>query len=240
MRKECWVLTRKAKIILVAFCLGAVAAAIWFVYPFLAVTKPVKAEFLVVEAWIPRYALQESVAIYEKGGYRKVFTSGCPKADDLGSGSKISSADAAAVQMGRFGLSSDSVTAVPCWVERKDRTYNSALAVKEWLQKNGISEASIDVVTLGPHARRSRLLYQKAFGSKVKVGVIAIEDRTYDPGHWWRSSEGVRDVLGEAFAYVYARIFFHPSGSAQNNGGQKQDNQSLRPGEGNTTMLTPA
>ena len=29
--------------------------------------------------------------------------------------------------------------------------------------------------------------------------------------HWWRSSEGVRDVLGETVAWLYARFFFWPS-----------------------------
>jgi len=66
-------------------------------------------------------------------------------------------------------------------------------------------------MTLGPHARRSRLLFQKAFGKEVKVGVISVEDRDYDPAHWWRSSEGVREVLGEAIAYFYAKFFFSPS-----------------------------
>ena len=66
---------------------------------------------------------------------------------------------------------------------------------------------------MGPHARRTRLLFQEAFGSKVAVGVIAVPDDAYDPRHWWRSSEGVRDVVGEAIAYVYARFFFYPAGS---------------------------
>ena len=71
--------------------------------------------------------------------------------------------------------------------------------------------SSFDIVTQGPHARRSRLLYEKAFGGDVEVGVIATEDPKYDPAHWWRSSEGVREVMSEAIAYGYARLFFHPS-----------------------------
>jgi hypothetical protein len=69
---------------------------------------------------------------------------------------------------------------------------------------------SVDIVSIGPHARRSRLLYQKALGDKVKVGVIAIEDKRFDPDHWWQSSVGVRSVMGETIAYLYARFFFWP------------------------------
>jgi hypothetical protein len=66
----------------------------------------------------------------------------------------------------------------------------------------------MDVVTLGAHARRSRLLFQKALGDEFQVGVIAIEDRQFDPNHWWQSSAGVRRVIDELVAYLYARTLF--------------------------------
>lgn len=224
VRRECWTLSRKAKLIILVLGMGGVVASIRFIYPFLAVTKPAKSEIMIVESWVPRYALRESVALYQKGGYTRVFTSGCQKTDDLGGTNKISSAEPALIQMERFGLSQGSGAAISCWVERKDRTYNSALTVKAWFEKNGIKAESVDLVTLGPHARRSRLLYQKAFGSNIKVGVIAIEDRNYDSDRWWRSSEGVRDVVGETVAYIYARVFFHPSDSNLSDNSQSDPN----------------
>jgi hypothetical protein len=60
------------------------------------------------------------------------------------------------------------------------------------------------------HARRSRLLFQKAFGPGIEVGVIAIRDREYNPRVWWRYSEGVKEVLSEGAAYLYARFLFYP------------------------------
>jgi len=45
------------------------------------------------------------------------------------------------------------------------------------------------------------------------VCVIAVPVRTFDPEHWWRSSQGFRLVTGELLAYTYARLFFHPSSS---------------------------
>jgi hypothetical protein len=32
----------------------------------------------------------------------------------------------------------------------------------------------------------------------------------YDAKHWWQYSEGVRDVLSEGVAYLYAKFFFWP------------------------------
>jgi uncharacterized SAM-binding protein YcdF (DUF218 family) len=70
---------------------------------------------------------------------------------------------------------------------------------------------AIDVVTIGSHARRSRLLFQKAMGNTVRVGVLAMDEREFDPVHWWRSSEGVREVLFEGVAYLYVRLCFSPT-----------------------------
>jgi hypothetical protein len=44
----------------------------------------------------------------------------------------------------------------------------------------------------------------------VKVGIIAIPTPDYEARRWWRYSEGVRAVLGESIAYLYAKLFFHP------------------------------
>ena len=82
--------------------------------------------------------------------------------------------------------------------------------MRRWLESQGIRSTSLDVITLGPHARRSRLLFEKALGPGVRVGVLAVPDPRFDLAHWWRSSEGVRSVLGETIAYVYARLFFDP------------------------------
>jgi len=54
------------------------------------------------------------------------------------------------------------------------------------------------------------MLFLKAFGKELRVGVISVEDRDHDLDHWWRSSQAVREVLGEAIAYIYAKFFFSP------------------------------
>ena len=55
------------------------------------------------------------------------------------------------------------------------------------------------------------MLFQDAFGQDVTVGVISAPDPDYDAAHWWRSSEGVREILGESIAYLYAKFVFHPA-----------------------------
>jgi len=119
-----------------------------------------------------------------------------------------------AADLVEFGVPKESVNLLFCPVVRKDRTYHCALAVREWLGQNGVRVASLDVATVATHSRRSRLLYEKAFGPGVSIGAIAIEDPSYDPARWWASSAGVRDVLSEAIAYVYARVLVLPGAAS--------------------------
>ena len=84
------------------------------------------------------------------------------------------------------------------------------LDAKAWLESARVPVRAVNLYSLGAHTRRSRLLYQKAFGSRVKVGAFAHPDNSYDPKRWWASSEGFRKVLDEGIAYLYARALFHP------------------------------
>ena len=60
------------------------------------------------------------------------------------------------------------------------------------------------------HARRTRLLFQKALGSDIKVGIISIPPDDFPARQWYRYSAGIKDVIAESAAYLYARLFFHP------------------------------
>ena len=66
-------------------------------------------------------------------------------------------------------------------------------------------------MTEDSHARRTRLLFQKALGNDVTGGIISIPNPDYDAKHRWRYSEGVREVIGEGIAYIYAKLLFYPS-----------------------------
>jgi uncharacterized SAM-binding protein YcdF (DUF218 family) len=182
------------------------------VHPFLAETHRVDSKSLVVEGWIHEYAIQSAAKEFKGDHYERVFTTGGPVE---GSGSYTSDAyTLASVGAGRlrkFGVPVESLQMVPSRVMDRDRTYGSAVALRNWLNGHNVTLHSINVLTEGAHARRTRLLFQKAFGDDVKVGVISVSSPDYDATHWWRYSEGVREIIGESIAYIYARFFFHPT-----------------------------
>ena len=100
---------------------------------------------------------------------------------------------------------------MPAPASAQERTFRSAVSVREWARdSSGIAVDAVDVYSRGPHARRSRWLYQRAFGDGVAVGVIASPPRAYDPDAWWRSSDGARAVLSELAGWLWARAIFDP------------------------------
>lgn len=174
--------------------------------------RPAQGEYLIVEGWVPAYASREAKRRFVGGSYQKIFTCGSPVIDDFGAEARETYADWGARRLVKIGVDPAMVEAVSAPPPEKDRTYTSALSVKARLKERNISVTSIDVLTVGAHARRSQLLFQRAFGPQVKVGVISVSNPTYDAQHWWRSSAGVREVLGESIAYIYAKLFIQFSG----------------------------
>ena len=211
-RKERWSLSWRGRLILASALLLVGALIFKGVYPFLATTHRVNASILVVEGWIHEFAIRAAVKEFQSNQYQRVFTTGGPV---VGSGGYINdfntSASVGADLLKRNGLADGSVQVVSSRVMDRDRTYGSAVALRNWFRDHNMAVSGIDVVTEDLHARRTRLLFQKALGDKLTVGVIAIANPDYDAKHWWSYSEGVKQVVSEATAYIYTRFLFYPS-----------------------------
>jgi hypothetical protein len=203
VRRERWTLTWTGRFLVLVLVVALTILLGRNLCAFLAVTSPVGGQYLVVEGWMPSYAYREAASQFAGGGYRKVIAAGVLDWEDSGELRKHSGGE----HLIRFGVPRDLVATISTDEVLHDRTFHAALGVKRWLGEQGLCATSIDVVSIGPHARRSRLLYEKALGSQVKVGVIALVDRRYDRNYWWRSSVGFRTVVGETIAYLYARLF---------------------------------
>ena len=208
-RRECWRLSLKGRAVILAILLGTGLLLFFKLPPFLAVTHRVDAKFLVVEGWVHDFTMAAAAREFETGDYQRVFTTGGPI---MGQGGYISDshtyASIGADQLVKQGIPEELVQMVPSRVMERDRTYSSAVALRDWLRDQHISVTSINVLTEDSHARRTWLLFEKAFGSEVKVGIISIPNPDYAPKDWWRNSQGVREVIGESIAYLYARFLF--------------------------------
>lgn len=212
VRENRWVLSLRAKLLLLIVVLALAVTTLLGIYPFLAITQRVNADVLVVEGWVHPYAIQVSVEEFKSHSYRRVFTTGGPV---VGKGGYINdyqtSASVGADLLKKTAIPAELVQMVPSHVIGRDRTYSSAIALRNWFREHDVQVRALNIVTESAHARRTRLLFAKALGPEVRVGVIAVPSPDYDPRRWWRYSEGVKEVIQESAAYVYAKFFFHLS-----------------------------
>jgi uncharacterized SAM-binding protein YcdF (DUF218 family) len=216
VRKERWGLSWRGWLIVFAGALLTFSLFLFRIYPFLAVTHRVDTNVLVVEGWIHEYAIRAALKEFQSNHYQRVFTTG---GSVEGTGGYINdystAASVGADLLRKNGLSNESLQMVPSRVMDRDRTYGSAVALRNWFREHNMPVRSINVVTEDVHARRTCLLFQKALGHDVAVGVIAVTNPDYDASHWWRYSEGVKDVFAESVANIYVRLlFFYPPDSA--------------------------
>ncbi|PYL63312.1 MAG: cytosine deaminase [Verrucomicrobia bacterium] len=184
------------------------------IHPFLAVTDRVNSKVLVIEGWIQRHAIQAGADEFNRGSYERIFTTGGP---ENGSGGYVNdyqtSASVGVEALKEAGIPEEVVQMAPSHVIDQERTYSAAIALRDWLREHNITVQSMNVLTEDAHARRTQLLYRKAFGKKVLVGIIAVSNPDDNPKYWWRYSDGVREVIGESIAYIYARFLFYPPAS---------------------------
>lgn len=177
---------------------------------YLSKSKPFGGEILVLDGHLPDYVIEEAITVFNDGNYRQVVVTG----GNLASGYHISKfksmAELSYATFIALGLDSSKITALPTGDVKRNRTFSSGLALKYWLEDENITSAKIDVMTLGCHARRSQLLFDKALNENFEVGVIAVTDRSFDLKHWWRSSKGIRTIISETIGFIYSLLFFVP------------------------------
>ena len=161
---------------------GLVAAYLAFlnIHPFLAVTHRVNTNILVVEGSIQRDAIGGDAEEFKNGSYEQIFTTGGPK---NGNGGYVNdyytSASVAAEGLEKFGIPADLVQMVPLRVIAGERTYSSAVALRDWFREHNTPVHSSNVLTEGPHARGTQLLYE-AFWEKRYYRYHANQ-----PGNWF-------------------------------------------------------
>ena len=189
--------------------LGAIAFVIhWIVHlpDFLSLNAPIEAEVLVVEGWLPDHAVKGVIAEFHQKAYRQVITTGPPLWKGFYLSEYKNFAELTAATLVALGLPQEAVVAAPTDPTNLYRTYTAAVCLRQWLTTSDVDTKSINLYTLGCHARRSWLIFKTVLAPDIKVGVIAAAPRNPMPKQWWRSSMGVRTVLPEMLAYLHARF----------------------------------
>jgi len=176
---------------------------------FLSPRKPLSdARVLMVEGFLPDYALHEAAKEFSRGNYELLITTG----QQITEGSFLSEyhslAEVALEILKHQGVDSLRLFAAPARLVMRDRSVENARAGFEKLKELGVAPCRVNVVSLSVHSRRSWKIYREV-GARYgfETGIIAMADSTYNEAKWWKSSRGVRAVLPESLGYYYNSLF---------------------------------
>ena len=184
---------------------------------FLAINRRVEANILVVEGWVYDHpAIREAAEEFERGQYRLLITVGGPIGEAEGNPDQPSSAMLAANRLQELGMDKRRIIVLAVPKVSGHRTYASALALRNWLRDSKTQTTGVNVFTIGPHARKSLVLFTRALGPGIAVGVIAGTDDDYDPDRWWMSPRGIYVIFRKLLGYLYAVTWPFPENLSLN------------------------
>jgi len=241
-RRHVWLPTLWGAVVLLG-ALAVIAAALVASAPaYLAVTEPARgadgngARVLVVEGWMEDRELDQAVALFRSGHYERIVTTGGPLETWVGTQAPWKDfATRGALYLAAHGLADATIDAVPAPATAQDRTFLSAVVVREWAARQRIRLDAVDLLSPGVHARRSRMMFRAAFGPGVEVGVIAAQPTFYEPQRWWKTSAGAKLVLGESISLAWTACCFWPPAA-----GSHEERWAVPPPNGTRAGAAPA
>lgn len=176
-------------------------------HPFLALRRPVEAQVMVIEGWIPRRALVHAVAAFHAGDYRWMVTNGGQITSIASQQSYGTYARKARQALIGMGIAAQKIIPVAGnHGSNGSKTYRNAKATVDWLRQHKADIKAINIFTLDAHARKSYLLYQKAAQGRLQVGIVPIPPVDYSPDLWFLSIYGIGYVLKNMVGYLYALV----------------------------------
>jgi uncharacterized SAM-binding protein YcdF (DUF218 family) len=211
-RRECVVPTWRGLLLGIVLTVALASFVIRNAEPFLAVTEPSPGGALVIEGWASDFTMAQAIGEFQRHPYAAFLVTGGPIEKGAVFSEFKTYAEFGEATLEKFGIPADQVHSVPAPEVEKDRTYASALALKEWLQSHNLPTNNVNLLTMGIHARRSRMLFERAFGPGTTIGITALKEPDANAKPWWKTSAGVRGMIAEVLAYIYARFLFNPNG----------------------------
>lgn len=176
-------------------------------YPILAPIHRIPANVLVVEGWLPEYALAAAIDEFQDHGYEHLVTSGGPLWEGHHAAGFHSYAELAAQIFRSMQFPTNQLHVAPGPKVWRHRTYHSALAVKHHLKAADWEVTGVNVMTLGPHGKRTQIIYHDVLADQMPVGIISFPSAEYDADRWWKTSEGTKHILTESMAAAYEWLF---------------------------------
>lgn len=210
-KKPRWGLTWKGWLVVIFVLSSWIYYTFQNIVPFLTAQAPIDAELLVIEGYIPDYALPGIIREYRSKPYKMIITTGVWYPQGTYLAQFKTAPDVLRYSLIKLGIDPENIVSVPLpRNEYRDRTYQCAMSIKKYLAQNRLQFESMNLYSVGVHGRRSRYLFEKALGDQMEIGNIVALEITYNPDRWYKTSTGFRTVTDEMVAWLYARVLFVP------------------------------
>lgn len=95
-----------------------------------------------------------------------------------------------------MGIDSSSIIAVPGKRVKINRTLTSALAFRDWLKTSDIDVKGINIISMGTHARRTWMTYNKILHKKYDIGIISLPDYKDRNSRKYKVLKTLRETFG--------------------------------------------
>lgn len=210
-RRYCYLPTLWGSLVIIVMLVILSGWAVKNFATFLALNVPISSRYLVVEGWLSKDSLEAALIEFERGSYDLLITSGGPDISDFNS-AHLSYAEKAAAELVDMGLEPSKLLIASSPASAQDRTYLSAVMVRNKLVEQLQSQPdSINVFSGDVHSRRSYLLYKLAFrDTTTQIGIVASNSNRFNLASWWQTSDGAKSVLTEMFGWLWTRCCFVP------------------------------
>jgi hypothetical protein len=97
----------------------------------------------------------------------------------------------------KMGMDSTRIIAVSADKAGINRTLTSALEFRKWLASRGEDINGINIISLGPHGRRTWMTYNKILNERYRIGIISIpEDSDMNLTGKKKAFKTLRETLG--------------------------------------------
>jgi hypothetical protein len=101
-----------------------------------------------------------------------------------------------------MGMDSALIIATPGQRVKINRTLTSALAFRDWLKTTKINIKGINIISMGTHARRTWMTYNKILNEKYVIGIISLPDYDNNQSRRNRFLKTIRETLGLIYYWV--------------------------------------
>jgi hypothetical protein len=113
-----------------------------------------------------------------------------------------SNAELARNRLISLGLDSSIIRDVPGRKVRINRTLTSALAFRDWLMTTNIDIKGIKIISMGTHARRTWMTYNRVLNEKYQIGIISLPDYKNTSSLRNRIIKTIRETLGIIYYWL--------------------------------------